>query len=120
MKIVYKKPWFWWIIRIVSPNAKWGFVTLAFGDTIYTHRVLSRAEIAHEEAHGRQDRHSKFFAFINAIRCHIDKKYYLRCEIEGYQAQNMIMPNPQMYARNLSSSLYNNIISYEDALKHFI
>lgn len=120
MKIVNKKPWFWWIINIFSPNAKWGTVTLSLGDTIYTLKhPLSKGEIIHEQVHGRQDHHSKIIAILNAFRCLLDKKYYLRCEIEAYQAQNKVDYQPERYASYLSGPVYNNIISYEEALQYF-
>lgn len=121
MKIVTKKPWFWGIVQYFYPDAHWGKVVLAFGDTIYSQKYpLSKAEMAHEEVHLRQHLHSKFVAFFLAIYSRLNIRYYLRCEIEAYKAQNEVERNPEMYARHLSSPVYNNIISYEDALKLFI
>lgn len=120
MKIKYRKPLFWFLVKIFNPNAKWGEVILTFGDTIYTSRVLTAAQEAHEKIHLKQQHYSKLFAIYDSLRSLVDKEYYLKCEIEAYQVQNKIERNPQLYAAHLSSSIYNNLISYEEALKLFL
>lgn len=111
----------WWIVKMFNPQAHWGSVIFSFGDTIYTHKYpLSKTELAHEKVHLQQHHYSKLFAIYDAVRSFIDKKYYLQCEIEAYQAENKIERNPQLYAWCLSSPVYNNLISYEDALKLFL
>lgn len=120
MKIVYKKPWFWFIVMYIQPEAKWGSVILSLGNVIYTARRLSIGEFAHESEHGRQDHYSKIYAIANVIRGYFDKKYYLWCEIQAYIVQNKLEPNPELYARYISGPVYNNIVSYEEALQLFI
>lgn len=113
---------FWWIVKIFNPHAVWGNVVFSFGDTIYYNHQsqLTTDILAHEKVHLKQQHYSKIFAIYDTIRCIIDKKYYLRGEIEAYQAQNRVNPNPRAYASHLSSPVYNNIISYEEALELFI
>lgn len=120
MKIVHKKPWFWWIITLIQKEAVWGNVILSLGNVIYSKNKLTDGELAHEKTHLTQDKYSKIIAIINWVRAYFDQKYYLKCEAEAYQAQNKIERNPQLYASYLSSSVYNNIISYEEALKLFL
>lgn len=119
MKIKYKKPLFWWVVSFFHPGAEWGKVIFAFGDTIYTAKILNEAELAHEKVHLKQHKHSKMYAFFFALMCTISKKFFLKAEIEAYQAENKIKPNPFQYARSLSSKVYNDMITYEEALKLF-
>lgn len=119
MKIVYKKPWFWFIITFTQPEAKWGTVILSLGSTIYTFKEMNGGELAHEMCHGKQDRYSMIIAIINVIRGSFDKKYYLWCEIQAYIAQNKVDPRPEYYAKCISGPVYNDLITYEEALKLF-
>jgi hypothetical protein len=120
MKIVYRKPLFWNIVTWFYSNAVWGKVIFTFGDTIYAPHLLDKAIETHEMVHIKQHHSSKLFACYVFLRCYFDKKYFLKIETEAYQAENKIVYAPEKYARNISSSVYNNIISYKDALKLFI
>ncbi len=120
IKIKESKPMLWFIIKLFYPKAEWEKVAFTFGNTIYGVN-LSSDIIAHEMVHVKQQHYSKIFACYSFLRYWISSKYRLSMEIPAYQEQwKHGGITKEKLARNISSPLYGNMISYEEALKLFI
>ena len=94
----------------------------AYDNAIYTNNDLPHHLIVHEETHlKQQERDGLDFWVNNYLK---NEGYRLLQEIEAYKAQLASIPDRNARnlvrlesARNLSSALYANIISYEKALE---
>lgn len=125
-KIVEQKPWFWSIVMLFFPEAEWGKVIMTFGNTIYVSRPILPWELIHEEVHVAQQHCSKVVGIFCLILYRISPRYRLSCEMEAYRREylSLVSFSPakseqfrKRIASHLSSSLYGNMISYEDAYK---
>lgn len=126
MKILYRKPRLWFIVRLFYPQAKWGKVAFTFGDTIYASKQLSADLEAHEKVHCKQHHFSKLYACWVFIRYRFDREYRLFMEIPAFQAQWDVWKNSSQaihvknsLANSLCGPLYGNLISYEEAFALF-
>lgn len=127
MKIKNKRPLFWFMVKMFFPSVEWNKVAFTFGDTIYSSQPLSKAILGHELVHIEQHRNSKLFAMYIFIRYFFSKKFRLELEIPAYQAEWKIIKKTEKdtdkkrvrLALSISSKLYGNMISYDEALKLF-
>jgi hypothetical protein len=94
----------------------------AYDGDIYTNSVLPYFLIVHEEKHLEQQNKYCLDVWVNRYINDID--FRLQMEVEAYQAQLNSVKDKQkrdrmrfICAKEISSSLYGNIISLEDALK---
>jgi hypothetical protein len=115
MRIVYEKPKWWKWVEYFS-GAKWGRSIMTWGETIYTFRELRPDELAHEMVHVKQQGKHPFLFFI---RCQFSKSFYLRAELEAYRAQLKELGAfaAPLLAEKISSILYGNLITYDEALE---
>lgn len=115
----------------LSVDWKNGLMIAALGQ-IYTLADPSADEIIHEEVHLKQQLafgHNDIATYSWARRYVEDPAFRLQQEIEAYTAQvNFLKENSNRQDRKwrikkiaeaLSSAMYGNLISYEDALKLF-
>lgn len=116
MKIKYKKPFLFPILTLLF-KAKWGECIFTFGDTIYTFRELKNDELVHEQIHIKQHRGSKVFALWFVIKYTISRKVRLQSELEAYKAQYKVNGNLHLMAYCLSSKLYGNLVTFQEAKK---
>jgi len=96
-----------------------------FEDTVYTNNKMSYDIVAHEFHHLIQQSRIGAKEWIN--RYLEDKDFRLEQEIDAYKEQLSVvrkMNDRQEYAhilaecgRNLSSPLYGNLITYQEAIK---
>lgn len=92
----------------------------AWDKVIYTNNQLPNHLIVHERTHHEQQTR---YGLEEWLRQYLhDDKFRLRMELEAYIHQLVVVSDRnhklrlrQECARNLSSELYGNIISYEDA-----
>jgi len=86
MKIVNKKPWFWFIFQVIL-GVKWEKHILTFGDTIYSSVEIEEERLIHESVHLRQQGYSKIKAIPLILRYLWDKNFRVENEMEAYQAE---------------------------------
>lgn len=111
------------LIDIFGINYNKGII-VTYGDTIYCKYQLSPNKIAHESIHIKQQGNDPE-AWWN--KYYIDKQFRLTQELEAYKAELPIIKQVKdrnlrykiidKNARDLSSSMYGNIITYSQALK---
>ena len=102
-------------------------VVFTYGDTLYNPNcgIIQSHLIAHEKTHSRQqgDKPGKWWN-----EYFVDKEFRLEQEVEAYQNQykfycrtnkdrNLRFALLNKIARDLSSPLYKNIITYNEAMK---
>jgi hypothetical protein len=88
-KIVYKKPWIWWLLKLVFKEINWNFTVVTIGNTIYSSRPIHPRVLAHELVHVRQQKASKLYAYCYFIPRYIfDKNFRIKVEAEGYAEEN--------------------------------
>lgn len=127
MKIIYKKPLFWFLVRLFFSNAKWGEVILTFNGKIYSRDVIRRDLIIHEGVHWLQQK-SFIGSCIWWIHYCFSKEFRLSQEIPAHQAQykeicllikdrNNQSKILRQLGESLSSPVYGNIIDLKDAIK---
>ena len=129
IKIVYKKPWFWFISKIFFPAVDFNKHTAIFGDTIYTKEYpLPDYRLVHEKVHAEQCRYSKlYYLFFVMPRYILSKKFRHQCELEAIQAAYQFVKKKygekigeeflDKAAQSLSGPIYGNLVSYEEAKK---
>jgi len=94
----------------------------AYDHKIYSNNSLPEHLIVHEQTHHKQQ---DKYGLDNWVEKYLnDNKFRLLMEIEAYQTQlksikdrNTRVKVAMESAKNLSSSLYGNIIDYKEALK---
>ena len=94
----------------------------AYDHKIYSNNSLPEHLIVHEQTHHKQQDE---YGLDNWVEKYLnDNKFRLLMEIEAYQTQlksikdrNSRAKVAMESAKNLSSSLYGNIIDYKEALK---
>lgn len=115
-----QKPKLWFLVRLFHPNAEWGNVAFAFGDTIYSNTGLSYEIEAHEHVHLAQMKYSKLWGVVHFIRYTFSRAYRLDSELEAYRHQIRFMKGDRSYVRKIaaqiSSKVYGNMITYQEAL----
>lgn len=125
MKIKYKNPWFFFILKWFFPGLDPESSIITFGDTIYSKRGFPDDVLIHEGVHIKQQHGSKIFAVFFTILFIASPKFRLKVELEAYREQYRslvgICPNLakgvlDRSARDLSGPLYNNLITYERAI----
>lgn len=83
MKLVTKKP-FWWFIT----GREWGTVAMTWGDKIYGSPEALRPDIiAHEMEHIRQHKGKWYVSLWFLIRSTFDHKFHEKLESEARRAQ---------------------------------
>lgn len=131
MKIVYDKPKFWWLVRLLHPNVEWGDIAMSFGDTIYTAKTMPAHVLVHEKTHIRQMRESKLLGVLFSLGYGVSKRLRLRWELEAYIEQyryirdsvsdkNAVEKARKVLAKELAGPIYKNMITYERALQLII
>jgi len=94
----------------------------AYDDVIYTNKLLTPDLLAHELQHLIQQKEA---GLDNWVEGYInDPMFRLQMELDSYQTQLNSIKDRNLRARvrnksalTLSSGLYGNIISYQDALR---
>jgi hypothetical protein len=128
MRIVYKKPWFWFLVKLFQPDVDFDNVAMSFGDTIYCSRTISAHQLVHEQVHVKHMRESKVIGILYFIAYAFSRKFRRECEIEAYQAQFDYIRNSHsdkeliekariQLAKHISSDVYPGMITYEEALQ---
>lgn len=115
MRIVYEKPSWWFLVKLLHPKAEWGKVLFTWGDTIYAWRKMTDPEIAHEAAHTVQQKRNKLIGLFAILRYTFSKSYMKKCELEAFRAQYHAGESLEKTARLMSSPIYK-LWSYEEAL----
>lgn len=130
--IKYKKPMFFWVLKILNPKVKWGNVSIAFGDTVYlSNHDLHGSTLEHERVHCEQMRYSKIRGILHVIRYHISKEYRYKTEVEACarqygwtirHAQHPEEPNLVLdfCAKSLSGPFYGKMCTYEQVRRDII
>jgi len=98
------------------------YSVFAYDNTIFCNHEVPEDIVIHEQHHFKQQ---KRYGLENWVNKYLeDKEFRLRMEIEAYRKQLKSIKHRELKhevlkecARNLSSTLYGNIISYEEALK---
>jgi len=92
----------------------------AWDDSIYCNYNLSPDLIIHEQTHLKQQK--KYGLDVWLERYIDDEEFRLKMELQAYRKQLMSIKDREkrnrvrmQVAKDLSSDLYNNIISYEEA-----
>ncbi len=120
--IIHKKPKFFWLLKLFFPQADWdGGVIITFKPWIFCKVNLSNALIAHEETHLDQQRNPYVWWFKYTLF----PKFRLSQEIEAHRneyravkgSRNEISRQLDIITTRLSSNLYKNLISKEEAIK---
>lgn len=120
--INHKRPKFYWILKIIFPSAKWNEgVIITFKPWIFCKFDLTDSLIAHEQTHIRQQSNP----YVWWIKYIIFPRFRLLQEIEAHRNEyNAVRGNRnQKYkqlniiADRLSSKLYKNLISKDEAIK---
>lgn len=94
----------------------------AYDGNIYTNDILPYHLIIHEETHLKQQ---DDFGLYNWVDNYLtSKEFRLKMEVEAYRKQLASIKNREFrnvvrlaVSKDLASSLYGNIVSYDDALK---
>jgi hypothetical protein len=103
-------------------------VIFAYGDTIYnpSGAKINKALIAHEETHSRQqekigverwwDKYLSDYSFrlSQEVEAYGAQMKEARKGLRSYAKQQLMLSN---IARDLSSELYGNVVSYSEAIK---
>ncbi len=102
-------------VFVITPNT-----IFAYDDTIYTNNELPPDLLIHEQTHLKQQKKYGLDAWVKMFL--EDDNFRLKMEIQAYKAQLASIKDREFRlrirmesARNLSSSLYGDIISYEEA-----
>lgn len=122
MQIIHKKPLFFPIIKIFFQSADFdGGTIFTFGNKIYTKNILSESLMAHEETHVKQQVYpmwwwikyiiSKRFRFDQELEAHINE---YRATVGSRNERDIKL---RQIAQRLCSSLYGNIVSFDEAYK---
>lgn len=130
-KIINHPPALFWLLKLFFPAINPDYIIFAFGDRIYSVQPLPEHLLVHEKTHLRQHHHSRIIATLWWIPYILFPKFRLSQEIEAYanQWEFVAMTEPSFtpkgranrihilnwICRDLSSSMYNNLISYEAA-----
>lgn len=131
MKIIYKKPVIWPLVRLAFPGAHWGQVLLTWGDGIYTSKPLSVDLLSHESVHIVQQKMSKLWGLVWWALYVFSSKFRLAQEIPAHQAQwkticatikdrNQRDRARRQLATFISGPIYNKMISFDEAYKLFL
>jgi hypothetical protein len=98
------------------------YTIFAYDGHIYANEDLPDCLIVHEKAHLRQQEEMGLKNWVNQYLS--DANFRLKVEIEAYKEQLKSIHNnskkrmwAQKCAKDLSSNLYGNIISYQEALR---
>ena len=127
-RIVYKPPPYLFLWRLFFPNCNFEKNVFVWGKDIYTKYKLDQPLFVHEYTHCEQQQLSKWYGIIWLIRYIKSPKFRLSQELEAYQNQykyycfrdkdkNYRAKFLNKLASDLSSPLYNNLISFSQALE---
>ena len=96
-------------------------VAYPYGDTIYTDNHLPEYLVIHEQEHLKQQKEYGLDTWID--RYFNEDKFRLDMEVRAFRKQLASVKNREdrngmriEYAKSLSSELYGNIISFENAI----
>lgn len=131
MEISNKKPLIWPLVHLFFPAARWGEVIVAWGPKIYAARPFSEDLLAHEIVHGVQQHMSKIVGLWWWFRYITSTKYRLAQEIPAHIRQwsvivkvikdrNALDRSRRRLATSMSSDVYKNMISFDEAYKLFL
>lgn len=123
-KVLNKKPpHYWFLVKIFGFD--WERNIATFGDSIYCAFDLPDHLIVHEETHLKQQRYSNLYAIWWWVKYVFSKKFRYSQELEAYRNQWKFFEKHYRFnehrfflhkiASDLSSKLYGNIVSYEEA-----
>jgi hypothetical protein len=122
MKIIDKKPPFFWVLKIFFPFASWeGGVIVTYGKKVYCRFSLDNTLIAHEGTHVRQQK----FPLLWWIRYVLDIKFRFAQELEAHRneyravegSRNYKHDKLQLIADRLASELYGNLCTKQEAIR---
>jgi hypothetical protein len=83
MKLITKKPW-WWFIT----GRRWGEVAMTWGNNVYCAEDKWTPRIRrHEECHVRQHKGSNWVAFYHLVRSTFSEEYYNKLEDEAKKCE---------------------------------
>ncbi len=125
MKIIYKNPWFFFILKWFFPALNSETAIITFGDTIYSKHNFPDDVRIHEEEHIKQQKGSKLFAVYFTIRFILSPVFRLKMELEAYRVQYKYAWSKGLItyqiltesAKLLSGPLYGNLLTYDEAIK---
>lgn len=124
--IKYEKPPIWDEITEHFPAVEWENVIVTYGENIYTAKPITHFKLIHESTHIKQQ--TDMGEDIWWAKYFVEEKFRLEQELEAYKNEvkeiNRLVKNrDERYrlirniALDLSSEVYGNIISYEEAKK---
>lgn len=127
VKISHNKPPHYLLIKIIF-GFDWSRNVATLGDTIYfSIPELPSHLMEHEETHLKQQRFSKLYGIWWWLKYICSKKFRFDQELEAYRAQYKFFvkyyhPTGRQeflnkIARDLSSQLYGNICTFDEAIK---
>ena|SRR3990167_6457992 len=127
-RIRYCPPFYLPLWKLFFPSSDFETTVFVWGRDIYTKYKLDQALFIHEYTHCEQQRLSKFWGAIWLIRYIFSPRFRLKQEIEAYQNQyayycsrdkdrNFQARFLHRLASDLSSSLYGNLVNFEEAKK---
>jgi len=128
MKIKPKNNLFCWLVSKRFPEAKNSDVFITWGDTCYSDVPLTRDLIVHESLHTEQQI-NKLYGLWWWLKYMISAKFRFEQELECYKAQYKWAVKHYKMDRNqkskaltkvalaLSGTLYQNVVSFEEARK---
>lgn len=126
-KYSFKKPPHYLILKILF-GFDWNLNIAAFGDTIHAKHPLPDHLEVHESIHLHQQKYSKIYAIWWWIKYIVSKKFRLSQELEAYRnewhfiqyessySMNQKLDRLEHIVFNLSSKLYGNIVSHDEAI----
>jgi len=128
MKIKLNRPLIWPLVRVFFPGAKWGQVVVTWGDTVYTPGAIGDDLKAHEAVHTIQQKNSKLYGLYWWARYIFSPKFRIEQEIPAHQMQYEVICKVfkdrnrrervrRQLALFLSSKIYNNMLTFDEAYK---
>lgn len=128
MKLKIKKPFLAKILKLKFKEITKSTTIMVWGNTSYGANKLSADLIKHELTHIKQQRGSKLYGLWWWFKYVVSVKFRLSQEIEAYRNQYQCFCRNvrnesqrreflELKARDLSGEMYNNSITFEEALK---
>lgn len=127
IKIVYKRPPFWRILKLFFPDYDpEGTVAVSFGKHVYANQDFEDCYKAHESIHLLQQKNSYIVATFWWIRYLFSKTFRFNQELEAFSMQYRYIVNTQKYwnskrmwlhrlGSQLASPLYGSMVDIDSA-----